>query len=120
MAIHWAGSGTCYYLQHRKYNTIHDSYTVVLYTVEPLNNGHIGDECFVHYSEVVPSSEVLTCTQLLAGAHSLSIVGKLSTLRSVHCSEVPLEGADLQFQGFRSFLFQRRQFHCKQARYIVQ
>ena len=24
-------------------------------------NGHVGDECFVHYSEVVPSSEVLTC-----------------------------------------------------------
>ena len=28
-------------------------------TVEPSNNGHVGDECFVHYSEVVPSSEVL-------------------------------------------------------------
>ena len=27
-------------------------------TVEPLNNGHIGDERFVHCSEVVPSSEV--------------------------------------------------------------
>ena len=27
-------------------------------TVEPLNYGHIGDECFVHCSEVVPSSEV--------------------------------------------------------------
>ena len=26
--------------------------------VEPLNNGHIGDEHFVHCSEVVPSSEV--------------------------------------------------------------
>ena len=31
----------------------------VLYnTVEPPNNGHIGNECFVHCSEVVPSSEV--------------------------------------------------------------
>ena len=29
-----------------------------LYTVEPLNNGQVGDERFVHYSEVVPSSEV--------------------------------------------------------------
>ena len=29
------------------------------YTVEPLNNGHGGDEHFVHCSEVVPSSEVL-------------------------------------------------------------
>ena len=28
------------------------------YTVEPLNNGHVGDEHFVHCSEVVPSSEV--------------------------------------------------------------
>ena len=27
-----------------------------MYTVEPLNNGHFGDECFVHCSEVVPSS----------------------------------------------------------------
>ena len=28
------------------------------YPVEPPNNGHVGDECFVHCSEVVPSSEV--------------------------------------------------------------
>ena len=34
--------------------------TVPIYTIEPLNNGHVGDDCFVHYSEVVPSSEVLT------------------------------------------------------------
>ena len=27
-------------------------------TVEPTNNGHIGDECFVHCSEVVPSLKV--------------------------------------------------------------
>ena len=27
-------------------------------TVEPPNNGQVGDECFVHCSEVVPSSEV--------------------------------------------------------------
>ena len=27
-------------------------------TVEPSNNGHIGDKSFVHCSEVVPSSEV--------------------------------------------------------------
>ena len=27
-------------------------------TVEPPSNGHIGDEHFVHCSEVVPSSEV--------------------------------------------------------------
>ena len=29
------------------------------YTVEPPNNGHSGDKHFVHYLEVVPSSEVL-------------------------------------------------------------
>ena len=28
-------------------------------TVEPPNNGHSGGKHFVHYSEVVPSSEVL-------------------------------------------------------------
>ena len=28
------------------------------YTVELLNDGHIGDEHFVHCSEIVPSSEV--------------------------------------------------------------
>ena len=48
------------------------------------NNGHIGDECFVHYSEVVPSSEVLTCIQLLAGGTQFVLVGRLSALRSVH------------------------------------
>ena len=54
------------------------------YTVEPPNNGHVGDECFVHYSEDVPSSEVLTCIQLLAGGTQFAIVGSLSALRSVH------------------------------------
>ena len=36
-------------------------------TVEPPNNGHVGDECFVLYSEVVPSSEVLTCMHTVVG-----------------------------------------------------
>ena len=31
---------------------------VSISTVEPPNNGHIRDECFVHCSEVVPSLEV--------------------------------------------------------------
>ena len=31
---------------------------VCLFTVEPLNNGHVGDDHFVHCSEVVPSLEV--------------------------------------------------------------
>ena len=38
---------------------------------------HVGDECFVHYLEVVLSSEVLTCIQLLAGGTQF-----------VHCREV--------------------------------
>ena len=59
-------------------------------TVEPLNNGHVGDECFVHYSEVVPSSEVVTCIQLLAGG--TQFVNCREVVRSSECplSEVPL------------------------------
>ena len=59
-------------------------------TVEPPNNGHVGDECFVHYSEVVPSSEVLTCIQLLAGG--TQFVHCREVVRSSECPllEVPL------------------------------
>ena len=59
-------------------------------TVEPPNNGHVGDECFVHYLEVVPSSEVLTCIQLLAGG--TQFVHCREVVRSSECplSEVPL------------------------------
>ena len=38
-----------------------------MYTVEPLNNGHVGDEHFVHCLEVVPSSEVEMYGQLMEG-----------------------------------------------------
>ena len=31
---------------------------VKISTVEPPNNGHVGDKHFVHCSEIVPSSEV--------------------------------------------------------------
>ena len=34
-------------------------------TVEPPNNGHGGDEHFVHCSEVVPSSEVLPLSSII-------------------------------------------------------
>ena len=34
------------------------SVCIYMYTVEPLNNGHGGDEHLVHCSEVVPLSEV--------------------------------------------------------------
>ena len=58
--------------------------------MEPLNNGHVGDERFVHYSEVVPSSEVLTCIQLLVGG--TQFVHCREVVRSSECplSEVPL------------------------------
>ena len=63
---------------------------LLLCVVEPPNNGHVGDECFVHYSEVVPSSEVLTCIQLLAGG--TQFVHCRDVVRSLECplSEVPL------------------------------
>ena len=55
------------------------------YTVEPLNSGHIGDKDFVHCPEVVPFSEVEMYGQYnRQGAKSVSIVGRLSTLWSVH------------------------------------
>ena len=50
-------------------------------TVEPLNNGHGGDEHFVHCSEVVPSSEVEMYGQLMAGGKQF---GRLSSYQSVH------------------------------------
>ena len=45
----------------------------------PLNNGHGGDEHFVLYSEVVPSSEVEMYGQLTEGGKQF-----------VHCREVVL------------------------------
>ena len=63
----------------------------------PLNNGQVGDEHFVHCSEVVPSSEVEMYGQCISrGQNSLSIVGRLSTLRSVnyrrfYCSNLEQE-----------------------------
>ena len=47
--------------------------------MEPPNNGHVGDEHFVHCSEVVPSSEVEMYGQLMAGGKQF-----------VHCREVVL------------------------------
>ena len=50
-----------------------------VYTVEPPNNGHSGDEHFVHCLEVVPSPEVEMYGQLMAGGKQF-----------VHCREVVL------------------------------
>ena len=53
-----------------------------VYTVEPPNNGQVGDKHFVHCSEVVPSSEVENVwTIYRQGVNSLSIVGRLSLFR---------------------------------------
>ena len=62
--------------------------------MEPPNNGHVGDECFVHYSEVVPSSEVLTCIQLLAGGTQF-----VHCREVVHSSECPLSEVQLYTYG---------------------
>ena len=43
-------------------------------TVEPLNSGHFRDKCFVHCSEVVPSSEVE-----MYGQYTMQGVKTLST-----------------------------------------
>ena len=60
-------------------------YISICTTVEPPNNGHVRDEHFVHCSEVVPLSEVEMYGQYIGrGANSVSIVGRLSTLQSVH------------------------------------
>ena len=53
--------------------------SIYVYTVEPLNNGHGGDEHSVDYSEVVPSLEVEMYGQLMAGGKQF-----------VHCREVVL------------------------------
>ena len=57
-------------------------------TVEPLNNGHVGDEHFVHCSEVVHSSEVEMCGQ--AGGEQC-----VHCREVVHSSECPLSEVPL-------------------------
>ena len=47
--------------------------------MKPPNNGHGGDEHFVHCSDVVPSSEVEMYGQLMAGGKQF-----------VHCRQVVL------------------------------
>ena len=66
----------------------HLSASILLYIVEPPNNGHVGDKCLsINRTEVVPSSEVLTCIQLLE-----EFVHCREVVRSSECplSEVPL------------------------------
>ena len=60
-------------------STSHIAQALQSNTVEPLNNGHGGDEHFVHCSEVVPLSEVEMYGQLMEGGKQF-----------VHCREVVL------------------------------
>ena len=55
-------------------------------TVEPPNNGHIGDECFFHCSEVFPSSE--------AGGEQRVVCREV-----VHSSEYPLSEVPLYIEN---------------------
>ena len=48
----------CPYVHPFKVNLATTGKTACMNTVEPLNNRHVGDEHFLHCSEVVPSSEV--------------------------------------------------------------
>ena len=66
--------------------TIDKLFAPCLHTVEPPNNGHVWDECFVNCSEVVPNSlEVEMYGQYIGrGVNSAPIVGRLSTPQSVH------------------------------------
>ena len=68
--------------------------------MEPPNNGHVWDECFVHYSEVVPSLEVLTCIQLLAGGTQF-----------VHCREVVRSSDYRRFHCIHSTIYNQHGSH---------
>ena len=61
------------------------------YTVEPPNNGHIGDEHFVHCSEVVPSLEVEMYGQYIGRGRTMCPFCR-EVVHSLECplSEVPL------------------------------
>ena len=54
--------------------------------MEPLNNGHVGDEHFVHCSEVAPSSEVemyihcIVCAFINGGVYTTCIMSTLSLM----------------------------------------
>ena len=61
-----------------------------MYTVESLNNGHIGDEHFVHCSEVVPSSEVEMYGQLMEGGKQFVHYREVVLLSECPLSEVLL------------------------------
>ena len=63
---------------------------MLLCTVEPLNNGHVGDEHFVHCSEVVPSLEVEMYGQYIGRGKQF-----VHCREVVHSSECPLSEVPL-------------------------
>ena len=67
---------------------LHVIYTIQWNLLQTMDT--LGTSVFVHYSEVVPSSEVLTCIRLLAGG--TQFVHCREVVRSSECplSEVPL------------------------------
>ena len=58
--------------------------------MEPPNNGHIGDQHFVHCSEVVPSSEVEMYGQLMEGGKQFVQCREVVLLSECPLSEVLL------------------------------
>ena len=79
-----------------------------MYTVEPLNNGHVGDEHFVHCSEVVPLSEVEMYGQLMEGSKQFVHCREVVLYRSVHyrrfyCTCIHI--IELYCNGFPLLLF---------------
>ena len=51
-----------------------------MYTVEPPNNGQVGDGHFVHYSEVVPSSEIPPPSTLKLLSHFIAYTLDVNTM----------------------------------------
>ena len=72
----------------KEYQTCNQTH--IIYTVEPPNNGHVGDEHFVHCSEVVPSSEVEMYGQLMEGDKQFVHCGEVVLLSECPLSEVLL------------------------------
>ena len=66
------------------------------YTVEALNNGHVGDEHFVHCSEVVPSSEVEMYGQYRQGGEQCVHCREVVHYSECPLSEVPLYCSQIQ------------------------
>ena len=65
---------------------IHNKSIQHTYTVEPPNNGQVGDGHFVHYSEVVPSSEVPPPSGLKLLSHFINDIAYTLDVNSMRWS----------------------------------